>query len=277
MIIFKKQNHQYLSVNEDPIDWTSTTSSLKRYKNPFDGKAIALKSSKNQNSKWYGMDPGKIQQVWKDESNRSINLGNFYHDREEAELLKNYTMQMHGKELPVIWPMYDHEGNKIAGSQRLTEGIYPEHLVFLKSAGLIGQSDRVEIADGLLHISDYKTNKEIEFKSYVNWEGMSKKMLGVVSHLDDCNYFHYSLQLSLYMYMVLRHNPKLKPGKINIHHVTFENTGFDQYGYPIARLDQDNNPIVKGVEYIPCDYLFSDVKAIVDEFTYELTQKRQAA
>lgn len=274
MIIFQKENHLYLSVDEPAIDWTSTTSCLKRYKNPFDGKAISERSSKNAKSKWFGIPPKEIQQIWKNEADRAIELGNFYHDRQEANMLACETISRWGKDLPVIWPMYNDKGDKIAPSQRMIEGIYPEHLVYMKSAGLIGQSDLVEIADGYVHISDYKTNKEIEKTSYVNWEGQSKKMLGILSHLDDCNFNHYSLQLSLYMYMVLRHNPRLKPGKITIHHIEFEKVGEDKYGYPIHARDNEGNPIVEQVHFHPCEYMLSEVRGIVDEFTQETKQKQ---
>lgn len=223
------------------------------------------------------MDPKEIRQVWKNESQRAIDLGNFYHDRQEANMLACETINRWGKDLPVIWPMYNQEGDKIAPGQRMIEGIYPEHLVYIKSAGIIGQSDIVEVADGFVHISDYKTNKEIEKSSYVDWEGNSKKMLGILSHLDDCNFNHYSLQLSIYMYMVLRHNPKLKPGKITIHHIEFEKVGEDKYGYPIHARDAEGNPIVKEVHFHECEYMLSEVRGIVAEFTEEQKQKKLLA
>ena len=48
-----------------------------------------------------------------------------------------------------------------------------------------------------LVIIDYKSNKEIKFKSY-----KGQKMTGCLSHLDDCNYIHYSLQLNGYQYIL---------------------------------------------------------------------------
>ena len=65
-------------------------------------------------------------------------------------------------------------------------------------------------------------NKEIKTESFRNWEGISQKMLAPVSHLDDCNYNHYNLQLSIYMYIILKHNPTFKPGKLILHHIQFE-------------------------------------------------------
>jgi hypothetical protein len=65
------------------------------------------------------------------------------------------------------------------------------------------------------------------------------------------------------MYIILKHNPKLKPGRIFIHHVTFEVESEDEYGYPIAKLDSEGNPIVKEVIPIPMPYLIDEVLSIV--------------
>ena len=48
---------------------------------------------------------------------------------------------------------------------------------------------------GDITIIDYKTNKKIEYESYRH-----KKMLVPLHKFDDCNYIHYSIQLSDYKY-----------------------------------------------------------------------------
>ena len=48
---------------------------------------------------------------------------------------------------------------------------------------------------GDIAIIDYKTNKKIEYESYRH-----KKMLVPLHKFDDCNYIHYSIQLSDYKY-----------------------------------------------------------------------------
>jgi hypothetical protein len=147
-------------------------------------------------------------------------------------------------------------------NQKIEPGVYPEHMVYLRSKGICGQSDLVEVVNGKVNIIDYKTNKEIKMKSYVNWEGVSEKMLAPINNLDDCNFNHYALQLSIYMYIILKHNPKLKPGKIFIHHVLFEVEGEDKWGYPISSKDENGDPIVKDVNVIPVPYLIDEVLSI---------------
>ena len=262
-IQFKEEGHVYESIGDEKIDWLSVTSFISMFKPKFDGKAQAKKSSKNKRSKWYGMTPKDIITAWDNESQRAIKLGNFYHNQREKDLLDFKTIEREGCEVPIIKPLFDEEaGIKIAPEQKLSEGLYPEHMVYLKSAGICGQSDLVEIVNGKVNIIDYKTNKEIKKESYVNWEGISDKMNTPISNLDDCNFNHYALQLSIYMYIILKHNPKLRPGKIFLHHISFEKEGENKWGYPISKKDINGDPIVKDVNVIPIPYLIDEVLSI---------------
>jgi hypothetical protein len=257
-VIFKSQNHKYESVDSDGIEWTSVTSFISKYKKPFDAQTVAEKSAKSKKSKWYGMSVEDILQAWSNESNRAIDQGNWYHNQREADLLQLNTIERHGCILPIIRPLVTDD-IKYAPAQKLVEGMYPEHFVYLKSAGICGQSDLVEVAKGYVNITDYKTNKEIKKESYVNWEGISQKMSAPVSHLDDCNFWHYALQLSTYMYIILKHNPKLKPGKLTIHHVLFYTEGTDKFGNPITKLDNQGEPLVKKIVPYDLPYLKTEV------------------
>jgi hypothetical protein len=137
-------------------------------------------------------------------------------------------------------------------------------MVYLKSAGICGQSDLVEVVDDTVHITDYKTNKKIDKTSFVNWEGISKKMLVPVAHLDDCNLNHYNLQLSIYMYIILKHNPTLKAGKLIIHHISFEEEEqTDEFGYQITKLSDQGEPMIRDIEIYEMPYLKSEVISLL--------------
>jgi len=262
MLSFEPQNHKYKSLDpNDTIDWISVTTVISYFKQPFDSKAVAKKSSKNS-KKWQGLTPERIREIWKAEAKRATDLGTWYHDQREHDLVSCDTINRHEAILQVVKPIVNDKGYKVSSSQKLLSGIYPEHLVFLRSIGICGQSDLVEIAHGLIHITDYKTNKEIKMQSYVNWEGISQKMNHPVSHLDDCNYFHYALQLSAYMYMIQKHNPTLKPGNLILHHILFETDGEDAYGYPIVSRTEQGDPIVKEVIPYELPYLKDEVITI---------------
>ena len=158
-IIFTEQDHSYRSSNQDgPIDWISVTTLTSFFKEPFDAKKVAQKVSKRKNSKWYGMTPKKIQEVWKKESERAMALGTFYHNQREDDLCSLASIERNGTIVPVFTPITKDKGVKISPKQKLDPGVYPEHMVYLKSAGICGQSDLVEVVDGKVSIIDYKTN-----------------------------------------------------------------------------------------------------------------------
>lgn len=264
---FLPETHKYISIDPtEEIPWISVTSVISKLKQPFDAEKIAEKSSKNKRSKWYGMSKDEILAVWKAESDRAINVGNWYHNQREDDILGLSNIERQGKVIPIMHPMHDEGGYKISPNQRLTDGMYPEHFVYMKSLGICGQSDLVEVIDGTVHITDYKTNKEIRSTSFKDWEGLSQKMNPPVSHLDDCNLNHYNLQLSIYMYMILKHNPKLKPGTLMIQHILFEDERKDANGYPILKVDPEGNPVIKDIIYYDLPYLKDEVNTLVKWF-----------
>lgn len=262
---FLPEDHKYVSIDPaESIPWVSVTSIISKLKQPFEAEKIAEKSSKNKRSKWYGMTKQEILDAWKSESERAISVGNWYHNQREEDILGLETIERHGRVIPIMQPLSDTEGLKIAPDQKLKDGMYPEHFVYMKSLGLCGQSDLVEVVDGTVHITDYKTNKEIRSESFKDWEGVSQKMNPPVSHLDDCNLNHYNLQLSIYMYMILKHNPKLKAGTMMLQHIMFEDEGKDDNGYPILKVNDLGDPIIKDIVYYDLPYLKNEVLSIVN-------------
>jgi hypothetical protein len=263
IIQFTHQDHKYTSIKkEDERDWISATSFIGNFKQPFEADKIAEKSAKNKKSKWYGMTPEAIKDAWKAEANRATTLGTWYHNCREKDLCELETIERSGVTVPVVKPI-EIEGVKYSPDQKLSDGVYPEHMVYLRSMGICGQSDIVEVINGEVHITDYKTNKEIKPTAYTNWEGKTTKMMAPVSHLDDCNLNHYTLQLSLYMYIILKHNPRLKPGNLTIHHIIFEEVDKDKYGNPITALDSNGDPIVKDVVQYDLPYMKQEIVSLL--------------
>jgi hypothetical protein len=262
-IAFKSDDHTYVSINDEKINWISVTTLISYFKKPFDAKKVAEKVSKNKKSKWFGINPLEIQNIWNCESARATALGTYYHDQRENDICSFASMEKNGITIPVIQPLPLKDGLKIAPIQKLEPGIYPEHMVYLKSAGICGQSDLVEVVNNTVNIIDYKTNKEIKKESYINWDGISEKLSNPVNNLDDCNFNHYALQLSVYMYIILKHNPKLKVGKMLIHHVIFDEDEKDLNGYPVTKYNENGDPIVKEVIVIPVPYLQDEVISIM--------------
>lgn len=263
-ILFKPETHTYISIDpSENITWTSVTGIISKYKKPFDADTIAAKSIKNKKSKWYGMTEEDVKEAWKNESQKAVNLGTWYHNQRELAYTSCENIEQEGITIPIFKPI-ESDGIKKAPSQKLQEGIYPEHMVYLKSAGLCGQADRVEVIKDTVNIYDYKTNKEIKTAGYTNWEGITDRMLDPLTHLDDCNLNHYALQLSFYMYMILKHNPKLKPGKMVIEHIIFEEAGKDAYDNRVVLYDTSGEPVVKEIVQYDVPYLKTEVINIIN-------------
>lgn len=276
MVKFSEFGHLYTSTDGANISWISVTSAIHHFTQPFDSPKIALSSSKSKKSKWYGMTVEAIETQWKATNTYALTLGTWYHKLMEDSVLSHQTMNVDGQELRIIKPIM--EGlDKMAPNQKLENNtMYPEHLTYLKSVGIIGQSDMVEVVDGYLNVKDFKTSKEIKTESYTNWEGVRKMMKAPFNHLPDCNLYHYNLQLSLYAYCILKHNPQLKMGKIIINHILFEVESRDKFDNPIYKVDAQGNFIVKGTKDYVVPYLRNESATMMNYLKNNKIPKKAA-
>lgn len=100
-------------------------------------------------------------------------------------------------------------------------GIYPEYLIHVKKGNLriAGQIDLL-IKDGNdIYIIDYKSNAEIKAKSFFDSKSKKYQMMKYpLSNIMDCNKEHYTLQLSMYAWMLQHNNPDLVIKKLVLIH-----------------------------------------------------------
>ena len=159
-IVFNASDNSYKSIDgAEAIDWISVTTIISSLKKGFDAKVISEKVSKNKRSKWYGVEPKDIEAIWKNEADRATTLGTYYHNQREDDLCSFASIEREGVTIPVFAPSGETDGIRYAPLQKLDSGIYPEHMVYLRSAGICGQSDLVEVVNSKVNIIDYKTNK----------------------------------------------------------------------------------------------------------------------
>lgn len=95
----------------------------------------------------------------------------------------------------------------------LQYGVYPEYLIYRESDDkilrLAGQVDLIIKNGNEIVIVDHKTNKEIKMKGGFNSKlKTTTKMQYPLNHLDDCNFNHYTLQLSTYAWMLQKIHPE---------------------------------------------------------------------
>lgn len=139
----------------------------------------------------------------------------------------------------------------------LERAVYPEFLIsydfddYLKVAG---QIDLI-IKDGNdIIIIDWKTNRKIDTESYYDRNTKKRQMMKFpLNNIQDCNFYHYTLQLSLYAYLLEKINPKFKIKKLLIVH-----------------FDHDGNE----TEYT-CDYLKDDITRMLLHYRREQKIKNE--
>ena len=122
----------------------------------------------------------------------------------------------------------------------IDRGIYPEFLISHKFDDYLKVSGQIDllIVDGHdITIIDYKTNNKIDMDSYFDKTTKKKQTMKYpLVNIPDCNFYHYTLQLSLYAYLLQQINPKYKIKKLAIVH--FDHDG-NENEYPCEYLKED--------------------------------------
>lgn len=233
-IIFNEDLHKYSIVDRPEIELTSVSKIIEMFKQPFDKEYWATRKAKER-----GITKEEILKEWDEKRDTSLERGTAHHKMREEEILKRVKVQT-----------LNHGEDKLAHDLRnLEAGIYPELIVYDLLHKAVGTADLVTIYDDKsFDLEDYKTNKKLAFNSvllYQDGERKPKKMKQPVSHLEDCNGMHYSLQLSLYAYMLEGFGYTCK--KLIIHHIIFDEDGhwIDTVKYPVNYMKKECTLIFK--------------------------------
>jgi len=122
------------------------------------------------------------------------------------------------------------------------QNVYPELLLSNisddKKLRIAGQADLIIIDGKDVYILDYKTGKKMDTKSFFDKKlKRSSKMKYPLNNLDDCNFMHYSMQLSTYAWMIKQIDPSYNIKMLLLIHI-----------------DHDGN-----VVNYECDYLEAEV------------------
>ena len=181
------ETHTYLLENDR---YTSVTTLVHMCFQPFDADAILKKMKITPTSKYYGMTKEEIKQLWQRNAEEAQQQGTLMHAVIER-YYKNELMTEEEKRLPEI--IYFMEFTKTF--KLVPYGI--ELCIFSKTNHLAGTIDFVaQNKDGTLDIYDWKRANHIELQNPYN------KYSPVVTHIPDTNFWHYTLQLNLYKYLL---------------------------------------------------------------------------
>lgn len=120
----------------------------------------------------------------------------------------------------------------------LERGVYPEFLISYDFGDLkvSGQVDLLVVDGDEITIGDHKTNDSIDKESY--FDKRTKKhvmMKAPLGNLQDSNYWHYAAQLSCYMYLLQKTNPRYKCKRLFLNHIDKKTGKEEQIDVPYLR------------------------------------------
>lgn len=162
--------------------------------------------------------------------------GSKYHKQKEDAMygqpnatLKDFKInipELDGKQYTVVRDDCDLEMDYTVKSEFLLYWSCEDNLL-----NLAGQADLIIKNGNDIYVCDYKTNaKGIEKQSYFNPRTKrSDRMYYPINHLDDCNLTHYTLQLSLYAWMLKKQHPEFNIKLLALFHIDGEGNEQEVY------------------------------------------------
>lgn len=137
----------------------------------------------------------EISKAWREKNTKATTKGTAYHKQQEQNLYDKKNILHQEIMLPVVKREVQKGDNQF--SEIKENGCYPEYLVFNNDVMLAGQMDVLYAVDGNVWIEDYKTNEKLVFEAY-----NKKTMKYPFECIQDCSFGHYTLQLSIYGWMM---------------------------------------------------------------------------
>lgn len=198
-IVFDEPTHVY-TVNGSSKGVCSITQFLHHFFPKFDADAIIKKmmaSKKWPESKWYGMTPKAIKDAWNANGKEASEAGTAMHLSVEMAMNGAWDEIPASAKDTVEWRYFMKYWDKY---KETLEPYRTEWEVWDEELKLAGSIDMVyrRKSDGTLCIYDWKRAKEMKYEN--NFDSG----FGPASHLPDTNYWHYTLQLNMYRWILER-------------------------------------------------------------------------
>jgi len=253
---FIEDVHKYL--DEEDRELISVSAFTDRFKPKVDWKKIAAKVANKKTKEGEPTTTEEILAKWERKRDLSAQIGTNYHSIREQELVDQKNPEFYGVSCDTKQCEFS-EGFKysIPINQLENNTVYPELMIYDFDYMICGQADKVIVTNKKINIWDYKTDQEIKHKAFSSKWVEPAKMLNPIAHLDDCNAVHYSLKMSLYMYLLWKSNKgKLKPGDIIIEHVQLARDPKND-NLPILK---NGKPVVLKIEQIKLPYRKKEVE-----------------
>lgn len=223
--------------------YISATQLISKFHQKFDKREEATAYAEK-----YGHMPEYWITKWDKTTEIALIRGNTIHNAKEEFLYGRGFDRIHGKDFLVqninLFPAYPYRS--------LPDGCYPEMKLWRHDWGIAGRADKptIETIGGIryMHIEDYKTNKTIRKEGFIERDGSHRMMFPPLSHLEDCELTHYTLQLSLYQYMAEYFG--FRPGDRRIIHFQHEIEGLGIPSPKIIELPYLRNEVILMLKYL---------------------------
>jgi len=283
---FIEKTHRYENVNDSSINYISVTTLIEKYGQPFDKdfwsaykalekllpseswkieKKSLLKTRKFDKLllKVYDISESDFNSAqqdilddWQRENKEACERGTKIHAGFENSFYSagdNVNLSKFGIGGKFICKKNYNELN-------LDYGVYPEYLIYRDSPDgelhLAGQIDLLIKSGNDIYLIDWKTNKKIEQKGFYNAsKRSSEKMKFPLTNLEECNFSHYTLQLSTYAWMLQKINPE-----------------FNIKGLKLVHVDHNNNQTIYDVPYLK-----DEVVKMLSHYKNQLKLEKQNA
>jgi len=197
-IRFYDHNHSYKCLDTDK-KYTSVTTYKKKFIKPFNTSFWL-----NKKSKQLGITVKELRAEWDYKRILGTTRGTITHNyneqlwqnkvfKQQADLsfLKGDTKEF----FESIITLRDYSNNFYNDYRKDLSLVRAELVVGDDDIDIAGQVDGLFYIDGKYVLLDYKTDKKFEMSS-------KYKMIGKLKHLDDCQFTGYSLQTSIYKYII---------------------------------------------------------------------------
>ena len=245
-LVFTEHNHSYINVNTKKR-YLSVSALKKAVSQPFDDEYWTMYKALQASGFIVKFIPGNQEK-------RLINVNG---SNVRLDVLKTYDLTTTPLDLKKAWDEEAIKGKTRGSELHLVYEQYKQRKVtdqkFYKTAEKVKQSDRYVVAQEIIVADDELmiagTIDEIEINSNLDWfledlktdkeiktSNKFQKFKDPLSHLEDCNFNTYAVQLNLYAYIVEK-NTSIRFKGFNINHLSED--GIVKYSVPRLNLTDE--------------------------------------
>ena len=238
-IVFHERGHKYQILTDMKSYYTSVTTWIHTLFPKFDADAVIEKMKKGRNwnpeNKYWGKTNQEIKDEWNNNGKQVSQLGTTLHayiedfmntEMNKQEYTQKDILETNNHQHPEIeWSLFEKfvEDFPTLMPYRSEWMVYDEEIKIAGSIDMIYKNE-----DGSVSIYDWKRCKDIIYDT--EWNDMASNKC--IKHLPNTNFWHYSLQLNMYKYILekkynvavkdlflVRLHPENKDNKYELHKV----------------------------------------------------------